>query len=132
MPTKKTEPAAPVPKKTVAKTVAKKAAKKAVPKKAAVAATKTAGESPLVYAENERSFWVADGQVLNSLVALKEALAGMNATIYAAHVSGRKNDFANWVGVVLKDGVCAKDLLGAKTPASAKTVVMRHLKNYRY
>ncbi len=126
MPTKKT--VAPIPaaaKKPAAKPAAKKVAKKTASKK-----TSTTGKS-LVYADNETSFLVADGQILNSLVALRDALSTMEKSVYVSHVSGDKNDFANWVGVVLNDAGCARDLLGAKTPAAAKTVVVRHLKLYR-
>lgn len=126
MPTKKT--AAPIPaatKKPAAKPAAKKAVKKVASKKA------TSGPKSLVYANNETSFWVADGRILNSLVALRDALAAMEKSVYAKHVNGEKNDFANWVGVVLDDAACARDLLGAKTPTAAKTIVVRHLKLYR-
>jgi hypothetical protein len=118
------------PKKVTAKPAAKKVApvKKVAAKKAV---TKTTKKS-LVYAGNNTSFWVANGEVLNSLVALRDSLAKMDAAVYKKHVSSEKNDFANWVGAVLNDAACAKDLLGAKTPASAKTVVVRHLKLYTY
>lgn len=108
------------PKKKTAK-VAKKAAKKA-PKKQA--------KKALVYADNTTSFWVRDGQILNSLLALRDALALMQKETYVYHAEGDHNDFANWVEVVLCDDACAAELRAAKTPASAKTVVVRHLKYY--
>lgn len=109
--------------------------KKAPVKKATTVATKkvtkkTTGKKPLVYADNKQSFWVADGQILNSLLALKDALATMEKTIYTHHTSAGKNDFADWVEKVLCDAQCAKGLKGAKTSASAKTVVVRSLKSY--
>ncbi|MCA9354268.1 MAG: hypothetical protein KC877_01985 [Candidatus Kaiserbacteria bacterium] len=126
MPTKKTTKTAPA-KKAAAKKVVKKAVKKAPAKKAAV---KTGTKKPLVYASNTKSFWVKNGQVLNSLVALKDALEEMEKEVYVYHTGGDSNDFANWVEQVLCDNVCAADLAKAKTPKSAKTVVVKHLKYY--
>ncbi|HEY0964644.1 MAG TPA: hypothetical protein VGE31_02520 [Candidatus Paceibacterota bacterium] len=125
-------------KKTAASTAAPKAASKAAPKKTVSksapkkAAPKKTASKTLVYASNQQSFWVNDGQILNSLLALRDALATMDKAVYAVHVTKEKNDFANWVGAVLNDAACAKDLLSAKTPVSAKTVVVRHLKSYSY
>jgi hypothetical protein len=73
---------------------------------------------------------MTDGQVLNSLLALRDALDRMSEEVYSYHVQSDKNDFANWVGAVLCDEGCAKDLEKAKTPKSAKTVVVKHLKYY--
>lgn len=112
-----------------ATTVTKKA-----PTKKAVAPKKTAKKSVtktmLVYADNSESFWVSNGQILNSLVALKDALATMDKAVYAHHVMAGKNDFATWVEQVLDDAACAKSLRAAKTPAAAKTAVAKHLKDY--
>ncbi len=108
-----------------AKTVAKKSAVKKVSKKVS---TKTKKE--LVYANNQTSFWVTNGQVLNSLVALRDALDEMEKEVYLYHAGGAHNDFANWVGAVLSDGTCATELEKAKTPSSAKTIIVKHLKSY--
>ena len=87
-------------------------------------------KKPLVYAENETSFWVTNGEILNSLIALRDALDAMEKEVYLYHATGGQNDFAQWVEVVLCDPKCAADLTKAKTPRSAKTVVVRHLKSY--
>lgn len=92
----------------------------------------TKADRPLVYADNNTSFWVVDGQILNSLVALRDALVGMKKPVFAHHVTKNKNDFAQWVEVVLCDADCAAALKKAKTPSSAKTVVVRHLKQYSF
>ena len=142
---KKTAKKAPAPKKAVKKvskkTAVKKTAKKKVAKKApakksvkktakkAVKA-KASGKKNLVYANEDTSFWVNNGEILNSLVALKEALDQMEKEVYAYHAGGQHNDFSNWVATVLSDAKCAKDLEKAKTPNSAKTVVVKHLKSY--
>lgn len=132
-----------VTKKATAKKTPKKVAKK-VTKKATKAATKksapkktttktTAKKSPkksLVLAPNEKSFWVTNGEVLNSLLALRDALDEMEREVYSYHVSKEHNDFSNWVDTVLCDAQCAKDLKKATTPTKAKTVVVKHLKVY--
>lgn len=110
-------------KKSVKKTPAKKVVKKSIRKSAS-------NRRDMVLAENDKSFWTTNGQVLNSLVALRDALAEMEKEVYMYHAGGKHNDFANWVDAVLSDSKCAKDLEKAKTPNSAKTVVVRHLKLY--
>ena len=129
MPTKTTKK--PVVKKAVKKAVKKTPAKKPV-KTVAKKATKKASQQKktLVYAEDQQSFWVTNGQVLNSLVALRDALTEMEDGVYAYHAGQAHNDFANWVAEVLADNACAADLQKAKNPKSAKTVVIKHLKSY--
>jgi len=105
----------------------KSAAKKNVSKKMA---TNKVGLKSLVHASDHESFWMTDGQVLNSLAALHEALKTMDKIVYKYHVSNDRNDFADWVEAVLFDSNCAAELRSCKTPASAKTIVARHLKLY--
>ncbi len=127
---KKTTKAKKVVKKTtkkVAKKVVKKATKKVVKK---VASKKKTAKADLVYSSDDTSFWVSDGQVLNNLLALRDALDSMSKEVYKFHSGGKQNDFANWVEVVLCDGKCANNLRKAKTQRSAKTVVVKHLKYY--
>lgn len=107
----------PVVKKTVVKVAAKKPVSKAVPS--------------LVYANDSQSFWVSDGQILNSLVALEAALTSMDKEVFSHHVSKDKNDFAGWVDAVLKDGECAKSLKGVKTAKTAALAVKKCLKKYQ-
>ena len=110
---------------TPKKAVAKKVVKKAAAKKA-VSSSKPA----LKYAPNQHSFWVVDGQILNSLSALKEALDVMDKATFAHHVAKDKNDFAVWIETILVDKDCAVDVRKAKTPAATKTAVTKHLKKY--
>lgn len=116
------------------KPVAKKSAQKTSAPKKSVAKTtaKKSASKSLVYASDSTSFWMTDGQILNSLIALKEALSAMPKDVYQYHAGGEHNDFANWVEVVLCDGDCARDLRKAKTPVSAKTAVVKHLKHYSH
>lgn len=101
------------------------AGKRGRPKKVVTESVK-----PLVYADNQTSFWVSNGQILNSLIALRDALDMMEKEVYHYHAGEAHNDFANWVAAVLCDVDCAKDLEKAKTPTSARTVVVKHLKTY--
>jgi hypothetical protein len=111
-------------KKTTTKAVVKKVSPKKVVKK-------VVGKKSLVYADNTKSFWVHDGQILNSLVAFHTALTKMDKAVYLHHVSKEKNDFAEWIEVVLADAECALEIKKAKTPQSAKLIVARHLKTYQ-
>lgn len=123
MPTKKTGAKKIVkPKKKVIKQTAKKAVKKS--------SNKASSKKQLAYSSHDTSFWVSDGQILNSLVALSDVLDTMEKDVYTFHAEGGENDFANWVEVVLCDSDCAKDLRKAKTQRSAKTVIVKHLKSY--
>jgi hypothetical protein len=105
----------------------KVAAKKAPAKKTSA---KAEARKTLVYADNANSFWVTDGQVLNSLVALEYALGVMSVDTFAHHVNKEKNDFFAWVDVVLNDRECAALLQKAKTKTSARTVVKNRLTHY--
>lgn len=109
---------------TTKKLVDKKELKKVVKK----ADTKM-GKS-LVLASNQKSFWVNDGRILNSLMALHAALDSMEKSHFEHHVGKDKNDFAQWVDSVLCDSACAVDLRKAKTPKSARVAIAKHLKHY--
>ncbi|MBY0310407.1 hypothetical protein K2Q16_04680 [Patescibacteria group bacterium] len=115
MPTKKVASVA-TPKKAVVPSVKKSTAKARVP--------------ALAYASNEQSFWTASGEILNSLPSLRDAFAVMSKETFSHHVGARKHDFATWVHDVLGDSACASDLRKAKTTASARAVIVRHLKRY--
>lgn len=117
-------------KKAITKKAVKKVIKKATKKVAKKKATKKEEKKPLVYASNAKSFWCSDGQILDSLIALRDALSTMEMEVYKYHAEGEKNDFANWVAEVLSDYVCAADIERAKTPQSAKTAIVRRLKIY--
>jgi hypothetical protein len=129
----KKTPAKKVTVKKVLKNVVKKAPVKKASKKAPVKKTttkKVSNKKGLVYASDQTSFWLKNGQILNSLISLRDALKKMEKEVYSYHAGGAHNDFANWVDVVLYDPKCAKDLEKAKTQTLAKTVVIRHLKFY--
>ena len=120
-----------VTKKVLKKPVAKKVTKKAIKKSPAKKSVKkTVSKKSLVYADNQKSFWVTNGQILNSLVALRDALEEMENEVYFYHAGAVQNDFAAWVDDVLADTACAKDLKKAKSAKTAKTAIAKHLKSY--
>ena len=84
----------------------------------------------LVFASDQESFWMQNGEILNSLMALNDAFGAMDKDIYQFHAHGTSNDFSIWVDTVLCDAECAADLAKAKTPKSARTIVVKHLKLY--
>lgn len=113
---------------SVKKTATKKTTKKVAAKK--VAKKVNANKKTLAIASNQKSFWVHNGQILNSLMALHNALDSMEKAHYEHHVGDGRNDFAQWVDSVLCDSACADDLRKAKTPKAARTAVAKHLKHY--
>lgn len=118
-----------MPKKVVATKVA--APKKVAVKKNEKKVTTSDTKKELVYASDALSFWLHDGQVLNSLLALRDALAKMEKEIFSHHVTKDKNDFADWVDKVLGDTSCAVLLRKAKTTKGAHTAVVTSLKIYK-
>jgi hypothetical protein len=113
----------------VKKTAAVVAPKKAAPKAVKKSAAKTSTPS-LIYASDAHSFWTQSGDILNSLVSLRDALGTMSKETFSHHVKAGKHDFATWVDAVLQDAACAADLRKTKTASTAKAVVVRHLKRY--
>ncbi len=124
-------------KKTTKKAVVKKTTKKSVTKnltqKVAKKATSNKSDSgkKLVVATGANCFWVHNGPILRDLVELEKALDEMNEKIFAHHVSGTRNDFADWIQMVLKDAEAAVAFRKAKKPKTARTVIVRQLKLYK-
>lgn len=134
-------------KKTTKKSATKKAAstKKsttATAKKTATSTKKTAKKTsrtrastrsqrqPLPQAAAGQAFWATNGEVMHDLLELRDALTRMENAAFSYHVTTEKNDFADWVERVLEDVACAQALRSARKPATARTVVVRHLKRY--
>ena len=128
-----------MPKKTTVKV--KKVTKKTAPKKAPRAVKKTsAGKATatrgkkevkvLACASDDKCFWTTDGQILKNLDELQMAFGTMGDEVFLHHVTKEKNDFADWVEHVLADAECASALRKSKKPASARTVVIKHLRQY--
>ena len=121
----------PAKKVAIKKEVAKKVIGKKVVAKKTTTKKVTKTSASLVYADNDRSFWLNDGQILNSLMALKEALAKMDENVFFHHVNEEKNDFADWVDAVLGDSECAATLRKVKSPKNAHVAVSKRLTVYQ-
>ncbi len=93
---------------------------------------KVSKNKDLIIANGPTSFWVTDGQVLDSLITLKIAFGKMTKKTYDYHIKGESNDFVEWVSLVLKDRACARDLEKSRTPKSAADVITEHLKSYKF
>ncbi len=129
-------------KKTAVKKVAKKTVKKSTPKKAVKKAAKKAPAKKvsgnkkqvraLVCADPEHCFWTTDGKVLEDLNHLQMAFGSMQEEVFLHHVTKEKNDFADWVEHILKDETCADELRRSRKPSSARTVIVRTLRNYSF
>lgn len=134
-----------VPAKKVVATASKKAVKKVATKKSVSipVTTVTAKKAPakkiigtptpkvLIIATNHNSFWMNDGQILNSLTALAQALKKMDSVVYKYHTNAGRHDFANWVEDVLYDVECAIALRKAKTVKTAHAVVVKYVALYK-
>ena len=116
--------------KTTKKSV-KKTTKKATSKKASSVKKAHKQVRAMVCAEGEACFWTTNGAVLENLEQLEVAFGSMDEEVFLHHVTREKNDFAEWVEHVLEDAACAADLRRSKKPSSARTVVKRHLRNYK-
>lgn len=111
-------------KKSAKKTTKKVAIKKAVGKNAN-------NNRKLVVATGANCFWVHNGPILRDLVELEEALNDMTEKMFLHHVSRRRNDFADWIEVILKDSETAMAFRKAKKPQTARAIVLRQLKLYQ-
>lgn len=106
-------------------TATKKITKTAAPKTKVIA--KKSG-APLVIAYGEQQFWTTDGRILKDLLELRDALSAMEKHVFDHHVTGEKNDFADWVEFVLQDTSGASMLRSKKTPSAAATSLKAHIK----
>ena len=84
----------------------------------------------LVCAEGGQCFWTCDGKVLSDLTELRDTLLSMTDQAFSHHVTKEKNDFADWIESILLDSKLAADIRKAKKVASARTAVIRALKEY--
>ena len=108
-----------------------KTTRRSTAKKAATKKKKYNKVRALVCAQGEKCFWTTDGTVLENLEQLEMAFGSMDEEVFLHHVTKEKNDFADWVEIVLQDAACAADLRRSRKPSSARTVVRRHLRLYK-
>lgn len=116
-------------KKKNAKKTTKRPAKRSM-KKGAQKKRRSSKKIGLIYADDDRCFWVTNGVVISNLIDLGDELSHMAEKVFKYHVNKERNDFADWVEKVLGDRTLAKELRRSRKPSTARTVVMRRLKFY--
>ncbi len=92
--------------------------------------SKPTSASQVPCANGEQCFWVHNGPVLSDLIELRDVLKEIHDEVYAHHVDGQKNDFADWVEHVLGDAECAEALRRSSKKTQAKKIVDLHLSKY--
>jgi len=63
----------------------------------------------------EQCFWVHNGPIVRNLYELEKAMGHMDNGTFMHHAYNSRNDFANWVRDILKDGELAEDMLKVKS-----------------
>ena len=71
---------------------------------------KPASVKILADAPVEFVFYCRDGKIFKNLKELRDGLANMTDETYLYHVNESKNDFARWVGDIIKDNELAAKL----------------------
>ena len=86
-----------------------------------------------IRAEGDRRFWVHEGLVLSDLQELRNALAykEISESQFMHHVTDGRNDFANWIELVLCDEKCAAAVRKIKSFKGLLGTIDRNLKHYK-
>jgi len=77
----------------------------------------------------EKVFYVFEGPVIRSVYELAEALSVMNPKSFSHHVSGSKNDFANWVRDVLDDSILGMRISAQKERKEMEKIIRQRIKD---
>ncbi|MBI2868518.1 MAG: hypothetical protein HYX96_01680 [Chloroflexi bacterium] len=80
---------------------------------------KTTAAQYLADVARDAQFWCHDGRTFQNLGELQAALDSMTEDSFHYHVNEGKNDFSNWVSLVIGDQKLARDLRSSSTPAQA-------------
>ena len=73
-------------------------------------------------------FKSCNGHILHNMKELGEELKTMSSEDYAFHVNAEKNDFANWVGDIIKDKTLANNLRKTSNLAQAAKLVANRIR----
>ncbi len=108
--------------------------KKATPKKKKKRKTsgkkkkKTKSKSSLKASANtDEHFVLLDGRTLQNIMDLAIALENMEDHVFGHHVNSNRNDFANWIRHVMRDGELAEHMSNAKHKNHASWIIYRHV-----
>jgi len=71
----------------------------------------------------EKVFWCNDGRIFRNMRDMGDGLSSMTEETYGYHAHADKNDFANWVRDVIRDGDLAKNISKATNRTQAAKVV---------
>ena len=76
----------------------------------------------------DKAFWVNNGPVLKNVIELATTAAKLTPQQFMHHVNNAKNDFAKWVGEVIRDSELAKQLRQIKTKDELAHIVTNRLR----
>jgi len=116
----------------IKKIAKKKSVKVSAPKSSGVSkiSKKSSGKKQLLTVSGDSCFWVNNGPILSNLRDLHNALQSMSDEQWKHHVRQDKNDFAEWVKVVLAEKTCSESLKKCKSKSDAAKVVSTVVKKY--
>lgn len=80
-------------------------------------------------ANPENYFMMVNGVPLKDLKELASTCETMNDWVFNHHVNDARNDFANWVGDVLKEEELASEIKKAWNPKDLEIVILRFFVN---
>ena len=76
----------------------------------------------------DKVFWLKDGNSLRNILELSSALRTMDRDVFDYHVNTERNDFANWVKLVVGDEVLSRNLSKCKQSVTAAKMVEERIK----
>ena len=76
----------------------------------------------------EKAFWVNNGPIVKSIIELTTAAKNLTIAQFMHHVNSAKNDFAKWVGEVIRDSELAQQLRRIKTKDQLAHIVTNRLR----
>jgi hypothetical protein len=75
----------------------------------------------------ELHFVLADGRRLKNIFELIDVLENMSDEVFCAHVTGEKNDFANWINEVIKEDSLAEKIRKLDSRLETQNALLKHL-----
>jgi len=77
--------------------------------------------------DSSKSFYLCDGRKIESIAELITLLDDMDASVFSYHVTGEKNDFANWLRDVFGESKIAEKVAKAKDKKAMKRSIFPHM-----
>ena len=75
----------------------------------------------------ENHFVLCDGKIVKNYIELTKQLETMKDDVFYYHVTGEKNDFANWINDVFKEEQLANDLRASKSRIEMIALLYKNL-----